>query len=210
MKNRVSDKDVLQLFTSMKNAENNYPQDMIESRRDMFAKQAAAMAVLAKAGGDAVASTATTQTAATASSGAAGTGSSISMATILETALVIAIIAEAGVAAYVYREKIAEFFNSTFGPKAEQVASPPEGTSSDPVITDEVTIIAIPSDGSPTVTITETPIPPELVNPGTTDNDNGGNTRVASTQAPTDDNPGLHLGQTKQPTNEPKKNDNKK
>lgn len=191
MKSKVSEKDVLQLFSSLKNAENNYPHDMIESRRDTFSKQAAAMAILAKASGEAVVATTTSQTASTTSSGAADAGS-VSMSTILETALVIAIVAEAGVAAYVYREKIAEFVNSTFGPKTEQVASPPEDTSSDS------TVIAVPSDETPTATVTETPTPPEFVNPGTIDNDNNGDSKVTSTPDPNDD-PGNRYGNTPKP-----------
>ena len=198
MSNKVSDKDVLQLFANMKNAESSYPQDMIASRRDMFAKQAAAMAILVKAGGNGPASAGTAQTASTASSSAAGVGG-ISMGTVLETALVIAIVAEAGVATYAYRKKIAHFIQSTFGPKVEQTANPPDAITA---------VTAIPSDETPTVTVTETPVPTEFVNPGSVDNNtNSGDSQVASTPAPTNDSNGLHLGQTKQPTNEPKKNE---
>ena len=206
MRSKFSDKDVLQLFASLKNAENNYPQDMIESRRETFAKQAAAMAILSKASGNSESLPGTSQTASTIPSGAAGVGS-LSMGTILETVLVIAIVAEAGVATYVYREKIADFFNSIFGPNTEQVANPPDNTSSDPTVSDELTVIAIPSDGTSAVTVTETPTPSEFVDPATTGNDNiGGNSQVASTPEPDGDS-GLHLGQTKQPTNDPNNND---
>ena len=206
MSSKISDKDVLKLFTSLKRAENQYPQDMIKSRRDTFAKQAAAMAILAKVGGNATASTATGQAASTASSSAAGVGG-VSMSTLLETALVIAIVAEAGVAAYAYREKIAEFFNSIFSPKVEQVVNPPDNSSSD-IIAGDANTTETPEG---TLTVTETPSPPGFVDPESPDNNdnNNGDTQVASTQAPTDDNNGLHLGQTKQPaTKEPNKNEN--
>ena len=209
MSSKISDRDVLQLFTSLKNAEKQYPQDMIESRRDTFAKQAAAMAILVKAGGSGTTAAGAGQVASTASSSAAGVGG-LSMGTILETALVIAIVAEAGVAAYAYREKIAQFIRSTFGPKVEQTANPPENSSSDLIANNEEIVATALSDETPTVTVTETPAPPEFANPGSADNnnnDNNGDPQVASTPAPTDDSNGLHLGQTKQPTKEPKKND---
>ena len=199
MSSKISDKDVLQLFASLKNAENTYPQDMITSRRDTFSKQVAAMAILAKAGVDAAVSS---QVAATKAPTSAAGASSVSISTILETALVIAIVVEAGVAAYAYREKIAEFFNSTFGPKVEQIVSPPDNSSSDIIAGDANT--AETSEGTPAVT--ETPTPPGFFNPDSIDND--GDAQVASTQAPIDDDNGLHLGQTKQPSKEPKKNDN--
>jgi len=205
MRSKIDDKDVLQIFTSLKHAENKYPQEMIDSRRDTFAKQAAAMAILAKAGGSGATSAGTGQAATTASSSTTGMGS-LSMGKLLETALVIAIVAEAGVAAYVYREKIAEFISSTFGPKVEQAANPPDNSSSDIIAIDENT--AESPVGTSTVTATLTPTPPGYIN--SESEDNNGDEQVASTPAPTDDKNGLHLGQTKQPSKEPKKNDNKK
>lgn len=206
MSSKVSDKDVLQLFASLKNAESNYPQGMIESRRNTFAKQAAAMAILAKASGSGgvASTTATGQAASTASSSAAGIGGA-SMGTILETALIVAIVVEAGVAAYAYREKITQFIKSTFGPKIEQTANPPNNSSSDLITIEETQETP---EITPTGTMTETPVPPELVNPGSENNNgnnNNGDAQVASTPATTDDNNGLHLGQTKQPTIEPDK-----
>jgi len=210
MSSKVSDKDVLQLFASLKSAESNYPQGMIESRRNTFAKQAAAMAILAKAGGSGgAASTTTGQAASTASSSAAGVGGA-SMGTILETALVITIVVEAGVAAYAYRDKIAQFIKSTFDPKVEQIASPPDNSSSDLITIEEEATNTLEETPTGIVTETETPVPPEFVAPGSDNNDdnnNSGDVQVASTPAPTDDSNGLHLGQTKQPTKEPKNNE---
>lgn len=211
MKSKISDNDVLQLLTTLKSSKNNYPQDMIESRRDSFTKQAAAMAILMKAGGTGANATGTGQAASaasTTSSGAATASAGASIGTILETVLVVAIVIETGVAAYAYREKIAEFINSTFGSKVEQVANPPDNSSIDFVISDE------PASETPdeTPTVTETPLPPGFTPPAQADNNDNsnesgttGNTQVASTPDPNDGN-GLHLGQTKQPTKEPEKN----
>lgn len=211
MKNKISDKEVLQVLTGIKNSETTYPQGMIESRRGAFMKQAAAMAVLMKAGVNGANATGTGQVAATASttSGSAATaGAGASIGTILETVLVVAIVIETGVAAYAYREKIAEFINSIFGPKVEQVASPPDNSS--PVLITSTSIEPTSETPSETPTVTETPPPPGFTPPAQADNNNAsgttGNTQVASTPVPDDDN-GLHLGQTKQPTKQPKKNE---
>lgn len=209
MANKISDKDVLQLFTSLKTAEANYPQDMIKSRRDKFAMQASAMAILIKAGGNGTASTGASQgvTAATSSS---TIGLGVSIGTVLETALVIAIAVEAGVAAYAYRNNIADFFNSTFSPKVEQITNPTDGSS--PALTagdDTQTETPDPtSTATPVTTVTETATPPGFIDPTPpSDNNNNGESQVASTSAPTDNN-GLHLGQTKQPTKQPNNNNN--
>ena len=210
MKNRISEKDVLQLLTSLKNSDNSYPKDMIESRRSNFAKQAAAMAVLMEAGVSGANSTSAGQSASTAStassgSSAAGIGGA-SMGKILETALVIAIIAEAGVAAYIYREKIAEFFNSIFNPQAEQVANPPNNS---PDLNSNSQPGTEFSTETPVVTVSETPIPPGYTPAVQADDSDNGDSQVSSTPAPTNDDNGLHLGQTKQPTKQPNKNKDK-
>jgi hypothetical protein len=48
----------------------------------------------------------------------------------------------------------------------------------------------------------------EVVGRPITPVENNGDSQVASTPAPTDDNNGLHLGQTKQPTKKPNNHDN--
>jgi hypothetical protein len=208
MANKISDKDVLQLFTGLKTAEENYPQDMIKSRRDKFAMQASTMALLIKSGGNGAASTGAGQgTAASSATSTGTTGLGVSIGTVLETALVIAIAVEAGVAAYAYRNNIADFFNSTFSPKVEQITNPTDGSS--PALTagdDTQTETPDPtSTATPVTTVTETATPPGFIDP-TPPSDNNGDSQVASTPAPTDNN-GLHLGQTKQPTKQPKNND---
>lgn len=202
MNNKIGDKDVLQLLTYIKNSENSYPQNLIESRRDTFTKQAAAMAVLMKAGiNNGTNGTRASQTASAASSSATTGIGAMSVGKLLEALLVVAIVAEAGVATYIYREKIAEFFNSAFGPKVEQVSNP-VNNSSDSIAGNQTAVSETPYQ-SPTVT--ETPLPPGYTPPAAPadNNDNGtGNTQVESTPAPNNGS-GLHLGQTKQPSNEP-------
>jgi len=213
MSSKINDKDVLQLLANLKNTQSAYPEDMIKSRRDDFTKQAAALAVLMKAGGSTATATGSGQavstTAATSSSAASGIGGA-SLGTILETALVVAIVAEAGIATYVYREKIAEFINSTFGPKVEQVANPPD--NSPEAIPSIESVTGIPTE-SPTATVTESPLPPSFTPSVKAENSNnnggGGDIQVTSTPDPNQDN-GLHLGQTKQPTKQPNNKNNNK
>jgi hypothetical protein len=209
MKDKLSDQDVLNLLASLKKSEGNYPSDMIQSRRDMFLKQAATMAVLTVDGGG----SADGQTTVSSAGGGFSTG------TLLETALVVALVIEAGVVAYIYRDKIADFVNSTLSPNVEIVASPP-GSSSPAIPSIEETFTeTLVGTATITVTITETPAPAGTVLPAADNNfvdnnndnsNNGGNAQITSTPNP-NDNPGLHLGQTKQPTKDPntdKKNDN--
>ena len=215
MKSKIGDKEVLQLLTKIKMSDSHYPQDMIESRRDMFTKQAAAMAVLMKAGLNGTNGTGASQTATSATTTSSSTATGIggmSAGKLLETLLVIAIVAEAGVATYVYREKITEFFSSTFGPKVEQVSNP-ENNSSDTIANNEISITETVSSETPegTATATETPLPPGYTPSAAQADNNGndaGNPQVEATPEPDNGN-GLHLGQTKQPSKEPEKNEAK-
>jgi len=210
MSKKTGEQDVLNLLTSLKRSEGNYPSDLIQARRDSFTKQAAAMAVLARAGLKSTTTTGSGQAVASSTASSTSTIVGTSIGKILETALVVAIVAEAGAVGYIYRNKIADFINSKLNPKVETVASPPPSVDSQ--ITEEF------STETPDGTETDTPVPfvtPDINNnigeqtpivSTPAPNNNTGATQVASTPAPTDDTPGLHLGQTKQPTNEPNPN----
>lgn len=202
MKSKVSDKDVLQLLTSLKGTDSAYPQALIDSRKDSFKKQAAAMAILAKAGSSSATSTGASQTATSATAAnTTAAASGVTMSTVLETALIIAIAAEASVATYIYRNKIADFFRSTFGPQVTQTAkqSSPSDTLAENTSTAET-----PSE---TPIVTETPLPPQYTPTTQIDTSKENDTQPMSASTPTpDDGNGLHLGQTKQPTSEPNKN----
>lgn len=205
MKQKFNDTDVVHLLANLKAAENNYPADMIRSRRDAYLKQAAAMSVLVETGGDATMG---------GTSGGASAGSA-SMGKLLEIALVTMIVVEAGVAAYVYRDKIAEFFNSTLAPKVEVVPSPPESFPSEVPADEEAFTMTPAATPTFTVTVTETPAPVATISPaagnneaGITDSANSADAQIVSTPNPKDkNNSGLHLGQTKQPTKDTEKND---
>jgi len=204
VKQQFSDNDILKLLSTLKDAENNYPSAMIQSRRDMYVKQAAAMALLSKTAGD---GTNAGGNGKSPRSGTPGAGSS-SMGRFLEAALMITVAIEAGAAAYIYRDKIVEFINTTIFPKVEVVSSPPEDLSSTPaaipMIGDE-SITGTPTQPfTATVTVTGTDTPsPAFVAPDDKGGSgvNGGNgvlQAVESTPTP-NANPGNHYGNTPKP-----------
>jgi len=193
MKNKASEQDVINLLSGLKNRESGYPSDMISSRRDSFVKQAAAMAVLARAGlnSTTTTSTASGQAGTASATGASNAGVGLSIGKVLETILVAAIVVEAGAAAYIYRDKIADFINSKINPTVEVVASPPGGvviTTGDNASTPTAAF---------TATATGTPIP-SITLPPVVNTIDINNPQVNATPEPT--KPGLRLGQTKQPT----------
>lgn len=196
MKNHLSDRDILNLLESLKNAENAYPQHMIQSRRSLYLRQAAAMTAMTSTAGNGP---------------AAPSAGGFSIGTLLETALIIALVIEAAVATYIYRDRIADFIERTLAPQVEVVDSPPDILPSD--VPPGAQVSTETPDGdvtvTPTVTVTVTGTPPALQSPlppaagGPNDNDAGNSVQAVSTPQPTNDNPGLHLGQTKQPTQDP-------
>lgn len=185
----------------MKNAENSYPSELILSRRDMYVKQAAAMAVLLKTAGN---GTTTNRGNGASSSGTAIAGSA-SLGTLLETLLVIMIVVESGVAAYIYRDKIADFINTTFSSKVEVAANPTEDSPLTPAgipVTGEEIETATPAvtfTATSTVTVTAAGTSVPSLIPENKENTSSGNAVIESTPPPTKDNPGNHFGNTPKP-----------
>ena len=213
------DNEVVKLLTKLKNANGAYPQEMLALRRQGYLKQVAELSgglglvvglrnVLKNAGG---------------SRGTTTTGA------LLETLLVIAIVAEASTVAYFYRDKLAELFRSSSNaPRVEEISNPPVMIES-PFPTFELTL-------SPVVTETETETPvstPSLsleLAAEPTDQGNGqesvagseegsGSNQAVSTPNPNNpnnpndnnDNNGNHYGQTPKPerTKETDNNNNR-
>jgi hypothetical protein len=212
VKQKFSDKNILELLSNLKNTENNYPSEMIQSRRDLYKKQAAAMAVLMKAAGNGT----------IAGDGRNANSGPASLGTFLEIALVIMIVVEAGVAAYIYRDQIADFIDSTLSPKVEDDVNPPKDSTSTPVVLpaageelDTATPAPLPI-ATPTITVTvidtvidapsATPLP-TLVPEGLEDTQ-GANDQVQSTPPPPRDNPGNHYGNTPKPERTKDSNNN--
>jgi hypothetical protein len=211
MKKGLSEQEVLELLDHLKSAGNEYPSDMIRSRREVFIKQAAAITML------------------TGPSGGNGSGSaggipsgleSLTLNKVVEIALVLALAAGAGVTAYIYRETIMDFVNSTFFLKTERTTAPSQDSSSEAAVIPAMgeedateTSEAVPSlTSSPTAIVTVTAIStpvPSLAPDNRQNADSAEDTNAEdinaeetvegrSTPTPSG-NSGLHLGQTPKP-----------
>ena len=205
------DNEVIHLLKKLKDSNGAYPPEMLALRREGYLKQVADVSAGA---GLAVA----LRNIAKGGKGSAGTSSVAG--TVVEALLVVALIAEAGAVTYIYRDKVADYFQSiTRSPQVEEVASPPPVISS-PI----VDLLVTPSaDVTATVSITETLTPgtpsgtpsPVLV-AGTTQpkGTNGVSVQSASTSVPSSNsntggssvspqdpngNNGNHYGQTPRP-----------
>jgi len=201
VENNSNDQKVIDLLSKLKDDNNVYPLDLLESRRQKYLQRAAQVGL------------------------GIGTGTGLkntlkgrrlglppAAGTWLEVALVVAIVAEAGAAAYFYRHKLADLLETVLAtPGVQEVTPPPVITSSLPVTEISVAPTATVT-GTPTATGTPIPVVIDGTNsngntPGGNDiNNNEGNNPAASTPDPNGNN-GNHFGQTKQPpkaTKEPK------
>src|SRR5512133_3267717 len=112
-----TDIDVFQLLKKLKAANGAYPQELLASRRQMYLRQ------VAEVGGGIGLAAALKNTV---KNGGKAVGLPPLAGTLLESLLVVAIVAEAGTVTYLYRDKIKEVFQSiTNSPNVEQISSPP-------------------------------------------------------------------------------------
>jgi hypothetical protein len=207
MELQSKDQDVVQLLRKLKNAEAQYPEQMFVARRQMYLRRMAEIGM-----GIGVDTAIREPTKAPPPSTASPVTS-----TLLETALVLAIMVEASAVAYFYRDKLADFFKTiTSTPTTNGVTSLPvvstateiDGVTPSPAVTALTPTVTLPSatlSSSPTgisVTLTRTPIP------GVVDQNSpasGGSTsQAASTPVPSgntsdNDDQGNHYGQTPKP-----------
>ena len=211
MKKVFSEQEVLDLLDHLKSTENGYPSDMILSRREVFIKQAAAVMALTGPSGENGNSSA---------GGSAPGLESLTLNKVVEIALVLALAAGAGISAYIYRETIMDFVNSTLFPKTELTTVPSQDSTSEPAVVlvmgeDDATETpeAVPTlTPSPTATVTVTPISTPVPSLASDDGQNADSAEETnaddiiaeetvegqSTPVPTGDS-GLHLGQTPKP-----------
>src|SRR5262245_46526379 len=112
------DYDIVKLLTKLKNANDAYPPELLTPRRQMYLRRVAEIGL----GFGVVAGLKTTLK----NGGHAGSFSSIAGG-LIEAALVLAIVTEAGAAAYIYRHQISSLIQSySSQPKVEEVTSAPE------------------------------------------------------------------------------------
>jgi hypothetical protein len=110
------DNEIVNLLKKLREANGAYPQEMMAMRRQGYLRQ---VAEISGAAGLAMALKNTVKS-------GGGTGSPPAAGMLIETLLVVAIVAEAGAVAYFYRGKLAEFFQSFSNePRVEEVSKPP-------------------------------------------------------------------------------------
>jgi len=180
------DYDVVKMLTKLKTANDTYPTDLFASRRQNYIRRVAEIGVgLGVAAG----------LRSTIKSGKSG-GFAPTAGGLLETALIVAIVAEASTAAYFYRDKISEIIQSySSNPQVLEITSSP---------LPELIITELPEiTGTPTTTET----PTGTIAPTSVAGD--GNNQANSTPDPNGDS-GHHFGQTPKPdrTKDPGNNNN--
>lgn len=186
------DAKVVELLTKLKNANSTYPSAMMESRRQSFMSQMAGIGVGA-AFKNAV------------KNGNGTGGTSVTTGMLLEATLVVAIVVEAIVLAYIYRDRLVDFFKDTSTtPVIQEVTSLPVIPSPLPSLEiSEVSISAIPTEVVTQVPQTQVPqgTPTPVVVEELNINDTGAVTLTGSTPNPNGNNGnnGNHYGQTPRP-----------
>ena len=191
---------VIDLLAKLKNADVGYPQKLMASRRQSYLNQMANIGLGIGIG-------AGIKNIAKSGKGTAGHLPS-SAGTLLETIILAAIVIEASVATFIYRDKISDIFqSSSSGPSVEQVSPPViESPLPEIVISATPSMVATTSPiPTPTPTISSTALP-SIINSNDNEVDEQ---KVGSPPTPRPKkNNGNHFGQTPRPPRD-KKNNNK-
>lgn len=186
---------IVDLLAKLKNANGGYPKKLMASRRQIYLSQIANIGLGIGLGEGIKHVTKTPK------SGIASLHiPTFTASSLFETILVVAIVVEAGIAAYNYKDRIVEFFASISStPTVEIVAPIPVTGSSSPeiVVSEAITVTTTAPTVTPTTTSTvEQPV-----------YGNTGNEHIAtSTPNPTNDGNGNHYGQTPKPAQTKDKN----
>jgi len=199
MENLSEDEKVVDLLTKLRDSNGGYPSDMLAARRRTYLKQMANVGLGIGVG-------------AGLKEAAKGSGNGASAATtasskLLEMALVAAIAVEAGTAAFLYRDKIANAIRSRISEPTVQEVSPPSNESSvtDPILLEAVgtPLVAASATPTPSATFTSTPsgtLSTSVAGSNNQDgNDNGGANTSINANATPQGNQGNQYGLTPKP-----------
>ena len=198
----AEDKEIVRLITKLKNTDGAYPPDLLATRRQRYLKQMGEIGLVVGAGASLK----------NAIQGSKASAVSSTTSTVLESALIVAIVAETGTVAYFYRDKLASLFHSvTKETKVQQASPSPVHTEPEILGVTLAPAVAsmLPSEAvviNPTeIEISSTPIPDVVENNAV--NATSAVNPANVTEAPKDNN-GHHYGQTPKParTKEPKGN----
>jgi hypothetical protein len=181
------DQDVITRLTKLKDVQGEYPENMLVSRRQSYLKRMAeiGLGISAAQGINNI------------TENAKPTGAVPTAGTLLETAIIVAIVTEASLMAYFYRDQLTVFFRDlTTNSGIEEVVPTP--TSSITLDSQEISPSPAATSTLPSTTIpTGTGIPTVVSIPSTL-NENSGTLQANSTPDPNGNN-GNHYGQTPQP-----------
>src|SRR5262245_58756980 len=111
----AQDKEIVRLLTKLKDTDGKYPPDLLTARRQGYLKQMGEIGLGVGAG----------LKIKNALNGTKAPALSSTTSTILESALVVAIVAETGAVAYFYRDKLAELFQTVRMETSSQEVTPP-------------------------------------------------------------------------------------
>ena len=192
------DQKIIELLTKLKNGDGNYPKKLLASRRHIYLNQIASIGAGVGIGAGLKTATKTSKT------GAVSHLPAISASSLIESVLIVAIVIQASIVAYNYRNNIAEFFRSLSSVPID-VSIPVTEPSLSGVMTITPTVTGIPT-GTPSITATPEPTDTTGVDK---DNSTVQDATVTETPKPKDNN-GNHFGQTPKPPKPTKeKNDPK-
>lgn len=195
------DQDIIQLLTKLREAEAKYPEELMAARRQSYLKRMGeiGLGIGAERGMEEAAKDVKTSTVSSATS------------TLVETVLVIAIIAEALTVGYFYRDKLADLVRTITAEARVQGVTPPPAVPTSlgiQAITSSPALIStIPSAATLTISAEIPIITTGTPLPGVVDNnsiDNTGVNLLNATPAPngingSNTNNGNHYGQTPKP-----------
>ena len=193
-----NDQKVIGLLSKLKVSNGAYPSEIYAARRQAYLKQVASVGLGIGVG-------AGLKNAAKSGNGAAGTVATVT-SKILETALIAAIAIEAGTAAYLYRDKIAELVRTYTGSSNVQEVVPPTGagssSNSELVGNTEAPVVTVITSSGTVIVTSGTPSPEVAAG----SNNNGGTTNLNATPGPSDKN-GNQYGLTPKPVRTKDNND---
>ena len=195
----AQDKEIVRLLTKLREADAKYPSDLLTARRQSYLKRMGEVSLGIGAG----------LKIKNALEGAKTPSFSSATSTILESALLVAIVAETGTVAYFYRDKLAQFFKVSKKEANVQEVTPASNTEQ---VIQGVSPSAAVASTLPSFTLSTSPTEPELTStpiPGVVDENANSTASANSTPAPNGNN-GNHYGQTPKPqrTKEPKNQQN--
>lgn len=198
METEPEEQQIVDLLTKLKNRGGSYPKKLLESRRQVYLSQIASIGAGIGIGAGLKTVTKVSK------AGSSVHLPAISATSLIESVLVVAIVVQAGIVAYNYRDNIVDIFKS-FSSLPTDVSIPVTGSSVPDVVPSDTPVATIETPTvteTPSVTVTVEPTDTTEASSSSSESGNGNttlqDTTVTETPQPHDDN-GNHFGQTPKP-----------